>query len=139
MISVNLGPLEKTIDKQKQTSEIRSAILRTSSQLAECECEEIEDIVQLAIDTVSRIERAEGSGWYTLAGSGTLRDLTRSNHGALSPYSIFNDGLYELPWCLTQLGMDEAVVINSLGEFSTLQQSMCTPNSLRSTALIISR
>lgn len=116
MISVNPGPLEKTIDKQKQDAEIRRALLRTSSQLARCESEEIENIARLSIDTLRRIEHAEGSGWYILAGSGMLRDIIHSTHSSLSPCTIFYDGLHNLPWCLTQLKIGKAIVINSLSE-----------------------
>jgi PAS domain S-box-containing protein len=138
MISMNSGPLE-LIDKRQQNSEIRKVVLRISSQLAKCEYEEIEDIIRLAIDTVSGIERAEGSGWYTLAGSGILQDLVHSNHSCLSPYSIFNEGLHELPWCLAQLATNEAVIINSLSELHPLaevdRQSLRS-RGIRSLALV---
>src|SRR5947208_12275536 len=83
MLSVNPGPLRyipnggvlvdrrKPTDRQRRSSAISKVILRTSSELAECRSEEIEQIIQNAIGTVSEIEGAEHAGSYLLAESGT--------------------------------------------------------------------
>jgi PAS domain S-box-containing protein len=116
MISVNTGPHTRLIDKRQQNSEVRRAVLHASSQLAECESEKIEHRSQLAVDTLGKIEQAEGSGWYLLDEPGTLRDLIHSTHDPLSPCSIFDSGLHELPWCLARVASGDAVVVNSLSE-----------------------
>jgi signal transduction histidine kinase len=114
MLCVYPGPPQDFIDNLQQSSEINKVILCTSSELAECKKDEIETIIQRAIDVVSVIEHAEETGWFLLSEAGELQDIF---HPIRSPFclrSVFEDGLKQLPWCLAQLNAGEAVLIPSL-------------------------
>src|ERR1700756_2506019 len=109
MLSVNPGPLRyipnkgllverrKPTDRQRRSSAISRVILRTSSALAECRSEEIEQMIQNAIGTVSEIEGAEHAGWYLLAESGKLRTLFDSKRSPSSLCSTLCGELHKLP------------------------------------------
>jgi PAS domain S-box-containing protein len=126
MLSVNPGPLRpipnggvlvdrrKPTDRQRRSSAISKVILRTSSELAECRSEEIEQIIQNAIGTVSEIEGAEHAGWYLLAESGKSRAFFDSRRGPFSPCSMLCSELQNLPWCFAQLCAGKAVVLDSV-------------------------
>ncbi len=114
MLCVYPGPPQDFIDGLQQSSEVNKVILCTSSQLAECKKDEIETIIQRAMDVVSVIEHAEEAGWFFLSEAGELQDIL---HPIRSPFhlrSVFEDGLKRLPWCLAQLNAGEAVLVPSL-------------------------
>ena len=126
MLSVNSEPLRhlpngvllvdrrKPTDRQRRSSAISKVILRTSSELAECRSEEIEQIIQNAIGTVSEIEGAEHSGWYLLGESGKVRAFFDSSLSPFSPCAMLCGELRKLPWCFAQLCAGKAVVIDSV-------------------------
>ena len=126
MLSVNPGPLRyipnkgllverrKPTDRQRRSSAISKAILRTSSELAECNNAEVEQIIHNAIGTVSEIEGAEHAGWYLLAESGKLRAFFDSSNSPFSPCSMLCGELPKLPWCFAQLCAGNAVVLDSV-------------------------
>lgn len=114
MLSVYPGPPQDFIDNLRQSSEIDKVILCTSSELAECKKDEIETIIQRAVDAVCGIENAEEAGWFFLSEAGELQDICRPIRSPFYLCSIFDDGLTRLPWCLAQLNAGEAVLVPSL-------------------------
>ena len=114
MLCVYPGPPQDFIDSLQQSSEINKVILSTSSQLAECKKDEIETIIQRAMDLVSVIEHAEEAGWFFLSEAGELQDVFHPIRNPFHLRSVFEDGLKGLPWCLAQLNAGEAVLVPSL-------------------------
>jgi hypothetical protein len=126
MLCVYPGPPQDFIDGLQQSSEVNKVILCTSSQLAECKKDEIETIIQRAMDVVSVIEHAEEAGWFFLSEAGELQDIL---HPIRSPFhlrSVFEDGLKRLPWCLAQLNAGEAVLVPSLDNQRCSRSFHCT-------------
>ena len=114
MLCVYPGPPQDFIDSLQQSSEINKVILCTSSELAECKKDEIETIIQRAMDVVSVIEHAEEAGWFFLSEAGELQDIFHPTGSPFHLRSVFDDGLKRLPWCLTQLNAGEAVLLPTL-------------------------
>jgi signal transduction histidine kinase len=154
MLSVNPGPLRyipnkgllverrKPTDRQRRSSAISQVILRTSSELAECNSGEIEQIIHNAIGTVSEIEGAEHAGWYLLAESGKLRTFFDSNRSPFSPCSMLCGELHKLPWCVAQLSAGKAVVLDSVDHLLSVAKvdwQILKTLGVRSVALLPSR
>jgi signal transduction histidine kinase len=114
MLCVYPGPPQDFIDSLQQRSEINKVILCVSSELAECKKDEIETIIQRAMDVVSVIEHAEEAGWFFLSEAGELQDIFHPTSSPFHLRSVFEDGLKQLPWCLAELNAGEAVLVPSL-------------------------
>ncbi len=102
--------------QQQKSIAVKNAILRTSVQLAECSCDEIEKITHVAISEISRIESAEKAGWFFLGRSGELVDVYPCADSSSSLTSLFNGGLDKLPWCLAQLNAGKSIVLCDIKE-----------------------
>jgi PAS domain S-box-containing protein len=96
--------------------EVGKAILRTSSQLAQCKNDEIEGIIRESIAVVSEIESAGQAGWCFLTETGSLLDVFSSTVDPTSPRYTLGGGLNEMPWCLAQLNSGKPVIIQSLDD-----------------------
>lgn len=138
MLSIDSRPLQQA-DRRQQSFETRSVILRTSSELAKCESDEIEKISQQAIVDLMQIEGAEQAGWFSLGESGSLREVLSSTCEFPSARFTFGGGLDELPWCLALLCAGKAVLIESLTDLPAaagIDQQSLKACGVRSLALI---
>jgi len=132
------GP-QYVIHRGSQSSEIGRLLLDTSSDLAECKSEEIEEIIQQSIVAVSAIEHAEQAGWFSLGESGILTDIFHSPSYSLSLCSALRDGLHRLPWCLGQLNTGKAVLIYDVDDLlpaAKTDQQFLRAAEVRSLALL---
>jgi signal transduction histidine kinase len=95
----------------RQSFELGRLILRTSTRLADCRCEEIEEIIHTAVDSVCSITSAEMTGWFFLSPSGDLTDVFHFSDNCALSDSILSSGLRKLPWCSARLDKGKAVVL----------------------------
>jgi PAS domain S-box-containing protein len=138
MLSMRSGP-QYVIRRGSQSSEIGKVMLNTSSNLAECKSEEIEEIIQQSIVALSAIEHAEQAGWFSLGGSGVLTDIFHSLSSSLSLCSALREGLHRLPWCLAQLNTGKAVLIYDVDDLlpaAKADQQFLRTAEVRSLALL---
>jgi PAS domain S-box-containing protein len=122
----------------QQTSEISSVILRASSDLANCSREEIEEVVQQSIITLSVIEHAEEGGWFSFMESGKLTDIFPFPRHLPSLRSALRENLNQLPWCFAQLNAGKAVLIDDvdlLSQAAEVDQQLLREARVRSLAL----
>jgi PAS domain S-box-containing protein len=94
-----------------QSFELGLLISHTSKRLVDCPCEEIEEIIRTAIDSVCSITSAEMAGWFFLSPSGDLTEVFHFSDNHALPGPILRGGLRELPWCSARLKEGEAVVL----------------------------
>src|ERR1700722_19679138 len=78
MLSMSSGHSGYVVPGSQQGSQIGNVILRTSSDLAKCEKQEIELIIRSCLADVSAIEGAEWAGWFLLTDSGMLTEVFHS-------------------------------------------------------------
>jgi PAS domain S-box-containing protein len=139
MLSMSSGPLEDVIHGVERSAEIARVMLRTSSDLAECKSEEIEDLIQRSIVALSAIEHAEQAGWFLLGESGILTDIFHSPSHPVSLCSALRGDLHRLPWCLAQLNTGKAVLISDVDDLfsdAEVDQQFLRATEVRSLALL---
>jgi PAS domain S-box-containing protein len=139
MLSMSEASLGDILRIGQQSSGIGSLILRTSSNLARCEKQEIETIIQQSIADVSAIECAEHAGWFLLADSGILTEVFHSARPSVPLSSVLKSGLHRLPWCLAQLNAGKAVLIYetaSLFPAAEIDQEFLKAAEIRSLAIV---
>jgi PAS domain S-box-containing protein len=139
MLSMNSGPLGNVVPINQQGSEIGSLILRTASELAKCEREEIESIVRRSLADASTIECAEQAGWFLLANSGALTDVFHSTASSTFLITILRGGLQQLPWCLSQLNAGRPVLLYDTANLfpaAEVDQIFLKAAAVRSLALV---
>ena len=139
MLSMSSGPLEDVIHSGERSSEIDRVMLRTSSDLAECKGEEIEDLIQRSLVAVSATQHAEQAGWFLLGESGILTDILHPPPYPLSLCSALREDLHRLPWCVAQLNAGKAVLIydvDYLFSDAEVDQQFLRDAEIRSLALL---
>jgi signal transduction histidine kinase len=111
MLSIRLDDSALNSVQDRQRFELGRLILRTSKRLADCPCDEIEEIIHATVDSVCSITSAEMASWFFLSPSGDLTDIFHlSGNGALLG-AILSGGLRGLPWCSAHLNKGKAVVL----------------------------
>jgi PAS domain S-box-containing protein len=86
-------------------------IAHTSKRLVDCPWEEIEGVIQDAIDTLCNITSAEIANWFFLSPSGDLAEAFHlSDDGAFLRSTLKR--LLELPQCSVHLNVGKAVVLS---------------------------
>ena len=139
MLSMNSGPLGNVTPLSQQSSEIGSLILRSSSELAKCEKQEIESVIRRSLAELCEIECAEHAGWFLLTDSGWLTEVFHSTPSSTSLSSALSGGLHQLPWCLSQLKAGKAVLIYDTANLfpaAEVDQQFLKASAIRSIALV---
>ena len=125
--------------KDRRSFELGRLILRTSKRLADCPCDEIEETIHDAVDSVCSITSAEMAGWFFLSASGDLTNVFHSSENDAPLDSILRGGLRELPWCSAQLNEGKAVVLcdtNDLVPAARNDRRSLRHHGIRSVALL---
>jgi PAS domain S-box-containing protein len=139
MLSMNSAALGNLIPGNQQGSEIGSLILRTSSELAKCEKQDIESIIRQSLAGISAIECAEQAGWFLLSDAGVLTDVFHTDPPSIFLGSSLSGGLCQLPWCLSQLNAGRAVLIYDAANLfpaAEVDQKFLKAAAVRSLALV---
>ena len=110
MLSTQIG-YQDLIVESGDVDEIRDIVLRASLDLARCQQEDIEPIINKTLRRVGSIGRADQAGWYLLDESGILADIFPSMPHSQSMAQRLKQGLHQLPRCLTQLDAGKPVML----------------------------
>ena len=123
----------------RQSFELGRLILRTSKRLADCPCEEIEEIIHAAIGNICNITSAEMAGWFFLSPSGDFTDVFDFSDNCALSASLLSGGLRELPWCSAHVTEGKTVVLtdtNDLVPAAGIDHRSLSHLGIRSIALL---
>ena len=113
MLSITPHESRWNLVQSRKSFELGRLIASISKRLADCPCEEIEEIIRAALDSICSIASAEMAGWFFLSPSGDLMDTSYLSDSWALPNSLLRDGIHKLHWCSAILKRGEAIVLSN--------------------------
>lgn len=111
MLSITPHESRSNLVQNRKSFELGRLIANISKRLADCPCEEIEEIIRAALDSICSIASAEMAGWFLMSPSGDLMDASYLSDSWPFPNSLLRERINKLPWCSAILKRGEAIIL----------------------------